>query len=433
MGLRKLDGICLTDNFAFMELYIDNYKGFVDTIIPIRDVNFFVGENSTGKTTVLNLLEIMSNPNFWIEPDFNPGEIELGYFSEMVSQNGTDKKSFSIGVYMDEERGNNPLGNYIWLKFIEMESSPMVSEFRFINNEKSVWCYIEGAVKIKIKTKETKEDCSFTDWIHDTENYQEFKVMEFKARPLFGIMRSMVENELEGNSYRHGGTLVVPRHFNRFIWMAPIRAKARRWYESYKVSFSPEGEHTPLFLKKYLSGSSTRLKAFKDAMNDFGKKSGLYDEVEVRSDGIEMPFALYISYGKLCVNITNVGYGVSQVLPLVVEMLTAKEHSFAIQQPEVHLHPKAQAAFGELIFSVATKNKNRVIVETHSDYLINRFRYSVNKSRAKINAQVIYFQRTESGIQATVMPIGSKGQFVNEVPQSYMDFFFEEELKMLEI
>lgn len=418
-----------------MELYIDNYKGFSDTIIPIKDVNFFVGENSTGKTAVLNLLEVITNINFWLDPDFNPEGIELGYFSEMVSQNSSDKKSFSIGAYLDESRRDKPYSGYVWLKFIEKESSPAVSEFRFISGNKSAWCYLEGETKITVRTKVIEDGYSFSDWIHDVAGYQDFKTIEEKGYAPFGIKRSIIDNELDGYENRHSGTIVMPRRFNRFIWMAPIRAKARRWYESYKVSFSPEGEHTPLFLKKYLTGTATeaKRKAFVAAMNGFGKNSGLFDEVFVKSDGRETPFALYVRYGKLCVNITNVGYGVSQVLPLVVEMLTSKGDSFAIQQPEVHLHPKAQAAFGELLYRIATSYKNRVIVETHSDYLINRFRYSVNKGRSKVNAQVIFFQRDGNGSHITSMPIDNRGQFAGEVPQSYMDFFFEEELKMLEI
>ena len=352
-----------------------------------------------------------------------------------ATKNSSDKKSFSIGTFMDDFQRNKTYSGYVWLKFIEKESSPAVSEFRFISGNKSIWCYVEGNIKIRINTKDIEGGLSFSDWIYDVEDYQEFKMIEEKGYAPYGIMRSMVESMLEGTYNRHEGTLVMPRRYNRFIWMAPIRAKARRWYESYKVSFNPEGEHTPLFLKKYLTGTATesKRKAFVAAMTEFGKNSGLFDEVIVKSDSKETPVALYARYGKLCVNITNVGYGVSQVLPLVVEMLTSKGDSFAIQQPEVHLHPKAQAAFGELLYKVATIYKNRVIVETHSDYLINRFRYSVNKGRSKINAQVIYFQRGEDGTQITTMPIDNKGQYEGDVPKSYMDFFFEEELKMLEM
>lgn len=416
-----------------MELYIDNFKGFRDTIIPLSGVNFFVGENSTGKTAILNLLEVMSKPSFWIEPDFNPGEIELGYFSEMITQNCQGERCFAIGAYMDEEKDSDPYSGYIWIKFCEKESSPAVKEFRFITGNTSVWCYLEDDSTIMYQTKPILLGVSFSDWIHDSENYNDKQTLEIKYKAPFGIKRSMVEDRILGQNNEGRGRIIMPRDFNRFIWMAPIRAKAKRWYESYKVSFSPKGDHIPLFLKRYLEGSSKKVQAFVSEMNDFGKKSGLFDEIIVKNNDKETPFALFVKYGKLCVNINNVGYGVSQVLPLAVEMLTSKGDSFAIQQPEVHLHPKAQAAFGELIHKVATKYKNRIIIETHSDYLIDRFRYTVSKEKGRVGAQVVYFQRDDSGLHITIMPIDNRGQFVGDIPQSYMDFFFEEELKMLEM
>ena len=174
-------------------------------------------------------------------------------------------------------------------------------------------------------------------------------------------------------------------------------------------------------------------KNFHDALTVFGKDSGLFDNVNVMDDKPENPFSVNVKYGDLNINIANVGYGVSQVLPLVVEMLRSKNNSFAIQQPEVHLHPRAQAAFGDLIYKVATKNKNKLIIETHSDYMINRYRYAVNKGNSKTLSQVLFFSRDENGIHIDVMPIDSKGQYIGEVPQKFMNFFLEEELKMLEI
>ena len=418
-----------------MELYIDNFKGFRDTIIPFSSVNFFVGENSTGKTAILNLLEVLSNPVFWIEPDFNPGEIELGYFSEMITQNCQGEKCFALGVYMDEEKDSDPYLGYVWIKFCEKESSPSVKEFRFITGNTSVWCYLEGNdySTIVYRTKPIMPGLSFSEWIHDIGNFDAKQTFENKKKVPFGILRSMVEDRILGQNNEERGRILMPRDYNRFIWLAPIRAKAKRWYESYKVSFSPEGDHIPLFLKRYLEGPSKKVQTFISEMNDFGKKSGLFDEIIVKNKDKETPFALFVKYGHLCVNIKNVGYGVSQVLPLAVEMLTSKGSSFAVQQPEVHLHPKAQAAFGELIYKVATKYKNRIIVETHSDYLIDRFRYTVSKERGKVGAQVVFFQRDDTGLHITVMPIDSRGQFAGDIPQCYMDFFFEEELKMLEM
>ncbi len=51
-------------------LYIDNFRGFDDTYIPLKEVNFFVGENSTGKTSILSLINLLYDYSFWLRPDF---------------------------------------------------------------------------------------------------------------------------------------------------------------------------------------------------------------------------------------------------------------------------------------------------------------------------------------------------------------------------
>ena len=46
-------------------IFVDNFRGFRDTCIPITDVNFLVGENSTGKTSILGLLKLLAGPRFF--------------------------------------------------------------------------------------------------------------------------------------------------------------------------------------------------------------------------------------------------------------------------------------------------------------------------------------------------------------------------------
>lgn len=52
-------------------IFLDNYRGFTDTLVPIKDVNFLVGENSTGKTSVLAILKLLSPPDFWLQNEFD--------------------------------------------------------------------------------------------------------------------------------------------------------------------------------------------------------------------------------------------------------------------------------------------------------------------------------------------------------------------------
>ena len=91
------------------------------------------------------------------------------------------------------------------------------------------------------------------------------------------------------------------------------------------------------------------------------------------------PFQIHVrKFGKILKgnrrNLIDVGYGVSQVLPLLTEMLRPNAPSmFLLQQPEVHLHPSAQAALGSLFCSIAGPDR-QLVVETHSDYIIDRVR-----------------------------------------------------------
>lgn len=68
-----------------MFVYLNNFKGFSDTIIPILGVIFLVGDNSTGKSTVLSAIELLSKTSFWIDHQFNTSECRLGPFREIVN------------------------------------------------------------------------------------------------------------------------------------------------------------------------------------------------------------------------------------------------------------------------------------------------------------------------------------------------------------
>lgn len=71
-------------------------------------------------------------------------------------------------------------------------------------------------------------------------------------------------------------------------------------------------------------------------------------------------------------NIVDVGFGVSQILPIITQGLNMqKEETFILEQPEIHLHPKMQMKMADFILSLALSEKN-VIAETHSDHIINR-------------------------------------------------------------
>ena len=125
---------------------------------------------------------------------------------------------------------------------------------------------------------------------------------------------------------------------------------------------------------------ATKLRAF---IEKVGKASGLFQDVKIQNfgRGPNPRFELDIVIDDQVLNILNVGYGVSQSLPIIVELLARPKVAFlALQEPEIHLHPRAQAALGDVLFEMAVADRKRFLVETHSDYAIDRFRMNLRTS-----------------------------------------------------
>ena len=116
----------------------------------------------------------------------------------------------------------------------------------------------------------------------------------------------------------------------------------------------------------------------------------------------------------------------SQILPLLVDLLlSTKGHDFLIQQPGVHLHPKAQAKFGPLASNLAKKEQNFVI-ETHSDFILERIGLEIKRGNLnKEEVVILFFEPNEP--EAMVHPIYSGAdRSPTDAPPSYRKFFLEE-------
>ncbi|MDP5018626.1 MAG: DUF3696 domain-containing protein, partial [Dolichospermum sp.] len=99
------------------------------------------------------------------------------------------------------------------------------------------------------------------------------------------------------------------------------------------------------------------------------------------------------------VNIADVGFGVSQTLPVLVALLVAEPGQLVyIEQPEIHLHPRAQISMAEIL-SNAAKRGVKVVVETHSDKLILAIQSLVAEGNLSPDlVKLHWFTRQENGI-----------------------------------
>jgi predicted ATPase len=169
--------------------------------------------------------------------------------------------------------------------------------------------------------------------------------------------------------------------------------------------------------KEYASDSKTSQAPLHDAVVEWLEYLGVADEVVTTDAGV-FGHRLQVSTdgsGHLH-DLTNVGVGVSQVLPIVVMALLAPPGSFLIfEQPELHLHPKVQARLADFFLSLALDGK-QALVETHSEYLVDRLRLrialaSVDSVRPLIN--ILFTQKIDGESKLTPVKMSEYGAILN--------------------
>jgi predicted ATPase len=120
---------------------------------------------------------------------------------------------------------------------------------------------------------------------------------------------------------------------------------------------------------------------------------------------------------------TNLGFGISYILPIIATGLIAKKGSyFIVENPEAHLHPSAQSKIGRFLAMVANAGVG-VIIETHSDHLLNGIQIAVAEKQIKYTDVTInFFIQEEDSIQPIVNPIGirEKGE-LTDWPKGFFD------------
>lgn len=429
--------------------YLNNFRGFKETFLSFDRVNFLVGENSTGKTSIICLLALMHNYLFWYNLDFNVEDMSLGSFDDIRSKN-TTSNYFTVGRFLSDRPGQHDKPSYFLgnvLKFKNENGLPVPCEYDLfwgqhvllMRFEKSSIRFVHRQVMGVSASNDLMENAKKAlKHVHNLRfRARDFRMLKNKnlGLPVMYYPFLALEDDKNLKKLDLNGRLIQPEFGgDLFSLVAPIRAKPKAIYASIRSSHTSEGDHTP-FIFKSMCESGENKRAI-ESLNKFGKESGLFDSIEAKSFGKTKtsPFELDVVKNGKKYKIPSVGYGVSQIFPILIEILTKPNGTtFAIQQPEVHLHPRAQAAFGELLYHIALVDQKQFIIETHSDYLLDRYRYAIYTNKKKVPSQVLFFENENAFNRIASLRIEEDGKYPTSQPKGFREFFVNESIKLLEI
>jgi hypothetical protein len=400
----------------------------------IRPLTLLVGENSSGKSTFLALCNSANSIILAIvtETSFNDPPFLLGAYDQIASLGrGGQAESFSI-AFVVEGHGK------IEAKFVPIAGQPALERWTLCTGDSSLVVEPEGHSSIAHLTWKSKhQERTFSEerlrlslsWLFNDEylgvtepNWKEVRAI------LSGAELKKLHDTMES----------IQNAFGRAPYaFAPYRPDPRRTYDPVLTSASPGGSHVPMGLAAL---SNDRLgKGWTDLrsnLSEFGKKSGLFEQIDVVRKGKKQsdPFQIGVRWGGDSHNLVDVGYGVSQVLPILVDTIerSGTNDVFLLQQPEVHLHPSAQAELGSYFAHQVRKN-GRFVIETHSDYIVDRIRMEVRRKTLRPeDVSLLYFERGKNGATIHHLELAKDGSIMNP-PKGYRRFFLNESDRLLDL
>ncbi|KPI14006.1 protein of unknown function DUF3696, C-terminal [Actinobacteria bacterium OK006] len=378
------------------QLTLTNFKAFQYVDLPLGPLTLLTGLNSSGKSSVLQALGLL-------QQSYEAGDLDE--VRGLVEEAGSGKiTALDNGFLLNGELVSLGTGHDV-----------LHEDFTGDQPETTI-AVSEGAYRYS--------------W---TVAY----AAEQNLLPLTGVDIPLTS---EGASPPAPPAAVVPGYFTAgFQYLHADRISPAEFYpRDHQVAIGRgflgvRGEHTVNFLRHHardevpdgplLHPRAESARLLDQAAAWMGE---LCPGVDLRADPIEGTDSVRLSYGfdgprGTRRRPTNVGFGLTYALPIVVACLTARRGSLVLlENPEAHLHPRGQTRMAALVSAAAAQGA-QFVVETHSDHVLNGVRLAVKRGvLAPEKAVLHYFRGGSTGSEVTSPQIDRDG-LIDQWPEGFFD------------
>ena len=420
-------------------LKLENFKAWREADLRFGKVTGFFGTNSAGKSSLLQLLLLLKQTRNATDRglvlDFGgPVDlVNLGTFKDVV--HGHDEQS-RMGWLLD---WTMPEMLKIWDPQ-EPSAGPLFRGKRLRTRcevglrQARLWprglVYRFGGENFRLRPKTgSRKEFELTT---DNEEFR-FKRIQGRAWPLPPPVKTYLFPNETRSFYQNADflgdfELAYENLMDSIYYLGPLREYPRReyhWGGSSPEDVGQRGERTvDAILAATRDGETRSLgyrkrrKSFQEMIAHWLDELGLIHEFSL--DEIAKGTNLYramvrTSSSSVPTALTDVGFGVSQVLPALVLLYYVPEGSTVLmEQPEIHLHPSVQSGLADVMLNVAEARNVQIIVESHSEHLMRRLQRRVAEEAASPDDVKLYFiSATEGVAQASDLVLNEWGEIEN--------------------
>lgn len=419
------------------QIKLTNFKCFKEeTAIPLSQFNLFTGVNGAGKSTALQPLLLMRQ-----SIEHNP------YTTELIL-NGS---CVNLGSFDDVRNCETPKENPIFLEFLYSDDKDKFSMCYHLEskaNEMSLSiAKIDMCLKQFYRSKYGKKIDIFFNTFFYNKLLKEYENKFHVETPLFKLNEPTEEVlfslEPTTKDSNKGGGYSINMNFTKLTSIEDIHfisADRIGPQEIYQKSMLPNFPHVGTkgeFAVNLLDKMAQELVNEKLCLGENART--LITQTEEWIGRILNPLSLEVkplraNYLELLMGgfkPSNVGFGYSCILPIIVTGLIAKpSEKIIIENPEIHLHPKAQSALIDFLIKVSNTGV-QVFIESHSDHILNALRVATKEKKLNPeDSSILFFnQNKNKENEITSILIDDKGKLhkkteegtVAKIPQGFFD------------
>ena len=369
------------------ELRTQNFKSWQDTgTLQFAPLTGLFGANSSGKTSILQVLlmlkQTVERPSDWNEPLYFGDEqslINLGNFDAVIHGH---KRDLSIGISVSWK-----LPEQIDIAEVFTDSLSF-STTVVTKNRLDGFCYTVGEHDFEIRHESRGYAFRSPYRPHHSPVVYPFRCYGICSRPSGPTEKFFGFDEAFENL------------FSRILYLGPLREHPRpryTWEGDHPKSIGQEGEKA---ISALLSGRIRRLPIDEQILSWLQRLELIhsYDLHPVSDTSRDYEFLVKQYKGGPKVRLTDVGFGVSQVLPVLILCYYAPEGSILIlEQPEAHLHPKVQTELADVLIDTVKNRNVQIILESHSEYLLSRLQRRIAEKKIAATDTALYFCEIKDG------------------------------------
>ncbi len=371
---------------------LENFKCWRELDIELAPITLLFGANSSGKTAILQSLLMLKQTADNLDRsqhiNFGGGPrdyFDFGSYRDLVHSHETDRDiSMSLtwektGAILSRKVGaiwvEDPADHFDIGKSIKYDVEWRMRSGIFIN--RLAYSTIEDGKTTDSYLLKHTEDGSYAAWMPGWD--PKYEVRGFPPPQSCFILPS--RKDWNSPVYH----LEFQQLMLCLMYLSPLRGYPKRHYlwtgDMASKVVKPDISYTVEFLISRTNEDRKLLQKVSEKLT----KLELADGFEVRPiDANKRVYEAVVINGGNESALLDVGFGVSQVLPVVTMLLSAPKGSIVLlEQPELHLHPNAQAALADLMLYAADKRNLQLIVESHSEHVLRRLQRRIAEAESE--------------------------------------------------